>query len=139
MPQRPQVFSVRGFEALFPPAETLGCSACLAPQLFLLVYVHTNVGPPTPPAAVLPESPPPRLPIPASPTSLDECSVFNFLVVGLPYCSIFWQFSLFFVFKFVVVLLLVVQGGKVYLYLSMPPSWLEVSQMIFFSPQKFIF
>ena len=27
---------------------------CLAPQLFLLVYLHTNVGPPTPPAATLP-------------------------------------------------------------------------------------
>ena len=33
--------------------------------------------------------------------------------------SIFWQFWLFFVFKFVVVILLVVQGGKVYL--PMPP------------------
>ena len=40
--------------------------------------------------------------------SLDECFFFNSLVVGLPYSLIFWQFWLFFVFKFVVVLLLVV-------------------------------
>ena len=39
----------------------------------------------------------------------------NTLVVRLLYSLIFWQFQLFFVFKFVVVLLLVVQGGKVYL------------------------
>ena len=45
----PQVFSVRGFEALFPYAGTLGCVVCLAPQLFLLVFLHANVGPPTPP------------------------------------------------------------------------------------------
>ena len=43
--QAPQVFSVRGFEALFPCAGTLGCAVCLAPQLFLLVYLHENVGP----------------------------------------------------------------------------------------------
>ena len=54
------------------------------------------------------ESPSPQLPIPTSPTGLDECSFFNSLVVGLPYCSIFCQFWLFFVFKFVVALLLVV-------------------------------
>ena len=69
------------------------------------------------------ESSLPRLPVTTPPTGLDECS-FNFLVVGLPYSSIFWHFLLFFVFKFVVVLLLVVRGGKVYL--PMPPSWPEV-------------
>ena len=42
-------------------------------------------------------------------------------VVGLPYSSIFWQFWLFFVFKFVVVLLFVVQGGTVCL--PTPPSY----------------
>ena len=42
--QSPQVFSVRGFEALFHLSGTLGCSVCLAPQLFLLVYLHANVG-----------------------------------------------------------------------------------------------
>ena len=57
-------------------------------------------------------------------TSLNECFFFSSLVVGLPYSLIFWQFWLFFVFKFVVVLLLVVQGGTVYL--PMPPFWPEV-------------
>ena len=58
----------------------------------------------------------------------DECFFFISLVVGLPYSSIFCQFWLFFVFKFVVVLLLVVQGGPVCL--PMPPSWLEVPNHI---------
>ena len=49
----------------------------------------------------------PWLPISALPTSLNEC-FFNSLVVRLPYSSIFWQFWLFFVLKFVAVLLLVV-------------------------------
>ena len=57
------------------------------------------------------------------PTSLDECFFFNSLVVGLPCSLIFWQFWLFSVFKFVVVLLLVVQGGTVYL--PTPLSWPE--------------
>ena len=67
---------------------------------------------------------PPQLPISAPPMSLDECFFFNSLVVGLPCSLIFWKFWLFFVFKFVVVLLLFVQVGK--MYLPMPPSWLEV-------------
>ena len=54
------------------------------------------------------ESSPPQLPISAPPTSLKECFFFNFSVVGLPYSSVFWHFWLFFVFRFVVVLLLVV-------------------------------
>ena len=64
------------------------------------------------------------LPISAPPTGLDECFFFNSLVVGLQYSSIFWQFWIFLVFIFVVVLLLVVGGGKVYL--PMSPSWPEV-------------
>ena len=67
----------------------------------------------------------PWLPVSTAPTSLDDCFFFNSLVVGLPYSLIFWQFWLFFVFKFVVVFLLVVWGSKVCL--PMPPSWLEVS------------
>ena len=43
-PQPPQVFSVRGFEALFPCAGTLGCVVWLTPQLFLPFYPHANVG-----------------------------------------------------------------------------------------------
>ena len=57
-------------------------------------------------------SSPPQLPISAPPTSLNECFFINSLVVGLPYSLIFWQFCLFFVFKFVI-LLLDVRGGKV--------------------------
>ena len=57
------------------------------------------------------------------PTSMDECFIFNSLAVEFPYSSIFWQLWLIFVFKFVVVLL-VVGGGKVYL--PTPPSWPEV-------------
>ena len=53
-PQPPQVFSVRGFEALFPRAGTLGCTVCLAPRLFLPVYLHTNVGLPALSATTLP-------------------------------------------------------------------------------------
>ena len=45
------------------------------------------------------ESSPPRLPISAPPTGLDECFFFISLVVGLPCSSIFCQFWLFFVLK----------------------------------------
>ena len=50
-PQFPQIFTARGFEALFPCAGTLGCVVCLAPQLFLSVYLCANVGLSGPPAA----------------------------------------------------------------------------------------
>ena len=134
LPQPSQVFSVRGFEALFPHTGTLGYMVCLAPQLFLPVYPHANVGLPSLPAAASPTlvlqpqpcfgSCSPWLPISAPPTSLGECFFFNSLVVRLPYSSIFCQFWMFFVFKFVVVLLLVVRGGTVYL--PIPPSWLAL-------------
>ena len=68
------------------------------------------------------------LPVSTPSTSLDECFFFNSLVVRFPYSSIFWQFWLFFVFKFVVVLLLVVWGGKVYL--PMSPSSPDVSKSV---------
>ena len=76
----------------------------------------------------------PRLPISAPPTSLDECFFFKSLVVGLPYSSIFWQFWLFFIFKFFVVLLLVVRGGKVYL--PRPLFWPEVLDFSFMVKSK---
>ena len=116
------VFSQR-FEALFPYTGTLGCKVCLAPELFLLVYLHGNVGLPSLPAGALPQVLSAQLPISAPPTGQDECFFFNSLVVGLPHSLIFCQFWLFFVFKFVVHLL-VVQGGTVCL--PMPPSWLVV-------------
>ena len=127
------VFSQR-FEALFPCAGALGCVVCYSPQLFLPVYPHPYMGLPSPPGTASPAqssshschtSSLPQLPVSTPPTSLDEW-FFNSLVVRLTYSLIFWQFWLFFVFKFVVVLLLVVQGGKVYL--PTPPSWPEVSQ-----------
>ena len=93
---------------LYSPCWNPGLYDLSCSQLFLLVYPHANVGLPALPATAL-------LPISAPPTSLDECFFFNSLVVRLPYSLIFWQFWLFFIFKFVVVLLLVVQGGKVYL------------------------
>ena len=55
--------------------------------------------------------------------SLGEC-FFNSSVVGLPWSLNIWQFCLFFVFKFVVVLLLVVWGSEVFL--PMSPPWLEL-------------
>ena len=57
---------------------------CLAPQLFLLVYLHVNVGP-SPPAAVLLRVLSAQLLVSAPPTGLDECFFFNSLVVGLSY------------------------------------------------------
>ena len=118
LPQPPQAFSVKGFEPLFPRAGALGCVVCLAPQLFLPVYPNVNVEPPSPPAATGPPPlltySPPWLPVSAPPTCLENCFSFKSLVVGLPHSSIFWQFWLFFVFKFVVVLLLVVQRLSTY-------------------------
>ena len=72
------------------------------------------------------DSSPPRLPISAPPTGLNECFFFNSLVGKLPYSSISWPFWLgvfLFIFK-CVVFLFVVKRGTVYL--AMPPSWLEV-------------
>ena len=76
------------------------------------------------------------LPNSTPPTSLSDCFFFNSLVVGLPYSSICWHFWLFFVFKFVVILLLVVRGGKSYLPLT--PSWPEVRILFFNSKLYFI-
>ena len=42
-----QVFSVRGFKTFFSLTGTLGCVVYLAPQLFLLIYPHANVGLPS--------------------------------------------------------------------------------------------
>ena len=109
----------------FPMVEPW-VAVCLTPQLFLQVYRHADAGPPGPSAVALPASVLQPLPHPSCPpaTSLpcvlstpaaclcpsyesDECFFFNSLVVRLPYSLIFWQFWLLFVFKFVVVLLLV--------------------------------
>ena len=86
---------------------TRSASHCLIHLFFQPLPCHTS-SLPWPPVSV-------------PPTGLDECFFFNSLVVGLLYSWIFWHFWLFFVFKFVVVLLLVVRGGTVYL--PMPPYW----------------
>ena len=125
----PTVFSVRGSESLFPLTGTLGCVVCLTPQLFLPVFLHKTVGPACPPAIALPQVLSTWLLVCAPPAGLDECFFFNSLVVRLTYSSIFYQFWLFFVFKFVV-LLLVEQGGRVCL--PMPPSLLEVHLLSIF-------
>ena len=52
--QHPGMFSVRGFEAPFSHAVTLGCAVCLTLQLFLSVYSQANVGLPGLPATTLP-------------------------------------------------------------------------------------
>ena len=100
--QPPQVFSVRGFDALLSSAGTLSFLFCLAAQLFFLVYLQASVGPPAPPATALPDlvlqplpcckSSPPWLPVSAPPTGLGECFFLNSLVVRLPYTSVFWQY-----------------------------------------------
>ena len=115
----------------FPALESLGCTVCLTPQLFFPVIcmqmwdfpVHQPLPFPVhqlPPCHMSSLS---WLPVSTPPICLNECFFFNSLVVGLPYSLILWQFWLFFVFKFDV--LLVVLGNKVYL--SMPPSWPELS------------
>ena len=104
-------------------------------------FICTNVGPSALPAALpatalsiwvlqlLPShmSSLPQLPVCTPPTGLDEC-FFNSLVVGLPCGLTFWQFWLFFVSKLIVILL-VVQGSKVFL--PMPLSWPEFRSGLF--------
>ena len=77
-PQPQQVFTVRGFQAFFPCAGTLGCAVCLTLQLFLPVYLHSNVEPPAVPATISPT----QLPISTSSAGLGECFFFSSLVVG---------------------------------------------------------
>ena len=124
-PQPPQVFTARGFEAFFPHAGSLGCAVCFTPPPscstgFICMRRWDHLFHQLPPC---PASSLPWLPISAPPPGLNECFFFNCLVVGLPHSSIFWQFWLFFVFKFVVVVLLVVQGGTVFQ--PTPPFWGE--------------
>ena len=75
------------------------------------------------------------LAFPSPPPCLDEWFFVNSLVVGFPDSLIFCQFWLFFVFKFVIGLLLVVGGGSVCL--PMPLSWLEVLILVILMSKEF--
>ena len=76
--QPPQVFTARGFEAFFSHVGTLSCTVCLTPQ-FLTVYLHANVGPPSPPVAALPRVLS-TLAAHLHPSCQDECFFLNSLV-----------------------------------------------------------
>ena len=71
----------------------------------------------------------PQMPISMPPTSLDECFFFNSLVVGLPYSLIFLVVLFVFVFKLVVIFLLVLQACEAYL--PIPPCGLKVPTTIY--------
>ena len=109
------VFNQR-FEALFPHVGALGCEVCHLVHQLLSCQPAAALPTPlhNPPPRWVHQLPPchksslPRLSISAPPTGLDEGFFFISLVVRLPYSLIFCQFWLFFVFKCVVVLLLVV-------------------------------
>ena len=145
LPQPPQVFTARGFEALFFPCWNPGlCGLSCSPVVPPSLSAHGCGTAPTPshhlahpssPAAALLQVFSTQLPISASPTSLDRCFFSNSLVVRLPCSLITWNFWLSFVFKFVV-FLLVVGGGKVYL--PMPPSWWEVLLAKYLKAHTFI-
>ena len=95
------------------------CLACSGPLATALLWVLST-----------------QLSVSSPPTSLDECFFFNSLVVGLPYSLIFCQFWGFFVFKFVLVLLLVVRGSTVCL--PTPPSWPKVQISLLVLKSQFI-
>ena len=82
-----------------PPGLSLReCAAAGSASCYTACPIHSP--PPHWVCQLLPcrKSSPPRLPVSAPPSSLDEC-FFISLVVGLPYSSIFCQFWLFFAFK----------------------------------------
>ena len=128
-PQPPRVFSLRSLRLYFPTLEPWVARSislpCLSSQFICTGMwdcpVHRL---PCPPADTLLQVLSTHLPVSAPPTGVHECFFFISLVVGLPYSWIFCHFSLVFVFKFVV-LLLIVRGGTVCL--TAPPSWPEVS------------
>ena len=126
------MFSIRGLRLYFPTLElwvawSISLPSCSSWFICTQTWDLLLHQPPPHPPSLVHQPPPcctrplPQLPVSAPPTGLDECFL-NSLVVRLPYSLIFCQFWLFFVFKFV--LLLVVRGGTVCLPTS--PSWLEV-------------
>ena len=69
------------------------------------------------------------------PTHLGEYSFFKSLVDRLPYSSICLHFWLFFILRLAVIILMVVQGGKVCL--PMLPSWPEFCFFLTLFPTQF--
>ena len=110
-----------------PPG--LSVHKCRAARCASLPLTHPSTA-----ASALCESSPPQLPMSDPPSGLNECFFFNSLVVRLPYSLIFGKFWLFFVFEFVVVLLLVVQGSK--MFLPTPPFWPEVLLILIMNNSK---
>ena len=112
-------FTVGAFDGFFSHTGTLGCSICLAPQLFswfisMQMWDHPVCQPLPCHLQLLPlhASSPPRLPVSTHPTTLAECFLFNYLVLTLLYSLIFWQFWLFFVSTFVVILFWLCKEAK---------------------------
>ena len=108
-----------------------------APKEYLLIFIHDTWmwdhpfwqhrhRSLTTTASLLPHTTisPPQFPGSSPPAFLDEYALFKYLVARLPYSSILWQFWLFFVFRLVVILLMVVWRRKACL--PMPSSWPEV-------------
>ena len=104
------------FPALEPwvvqSVSLLSCSSWLISRKYGTAHFASH-HPPCPPASDLLRVLSAWLSVSAPPTGLCECFFFNPLVVRLPYNSIFLSVRLFFVFKFIVVLLWVVQGVTV--------------------------
>ena len=102
---------------------------CFTLQLFLLAYLHVNMGPPGPPATASPTQSSIRClavcPLhpccPPPPLLLVWMNVSSLTLWLSVYSSIFCHFGLFFVFKFVA--LFIVQGGKMYLPVYLHLGW----------------
>ena len=94
--QSSQVFIARGFEALFAHTRTLGCVVCLAPQLFLLDYLCTNMGLPSPLATALSWVLPALAVLFCPSYQSGWMFSFNSLVVRLPYSLFFGSSGYFF-------------------------------------------
>ena len=90
VPSTSAVFSVRGFEALFPRTASLSYAAVSFPRCSSLFIPHKFgtacssshcFACPGPPVTALPQILSSRLPVSARPTNLDECFFFNTLVI----------------------------------------------------------
>ena len=102
-PQLPQDFTIRGFEALFPHAGTLGWAVCLTPQLFLLCSSSAQkCGNAQSASCCLATSPlHPGCPSPSLLLVWMNVSSLTPWLLDFPYSLTFWPFWLFFVLKFV--------------------------------------